>query len=99
RMEAVPLRQKSETVEGQAVAGGGLGAHVSNFLDCMSTRKLPNADVAIGAQVAKMTHLANVSCRLKKPLTWDTSTGQFGQKEANNLIKPYYNAPWKFPKY
>ncbi len=99
RMEAVPVQKKSETVEGQAVAGGGLASHVANFLDCMKTRNLPNADVAIGAKVATMTHLANVSCRLGKPLAWDNSAGKFMQDDANALIKPYYNSPWKFPEY
>jgi predicted dehydrogenase len=61
RMEAVPLQKKTETVEGQAVAGGGLAAHVADFLDCIVTRNQPVADVAIGAKVAKMTHLANIS--------------------------------------
>ena len=89
----------SETVEGQAVAGGGLASHVANFLDCMKTRNLPNADVAIGAKVATMTHLANVSCRLGKPLAWDNAAGKFRQDDANALIKPYYNTPWKFPEY
>ena len=65
----------------------------------MTTRNLPNADVAIGAKVAKLTHLANVSCRLGKPLAWDNTAGQFLQDDANNLIKPYYNTPWQFPKY
>ncbi|MFZ0471123.1 MAG: Gfo/Idh/MocA family oxidoreductase [Bacteroidales bacterium] len=99
RMEAVPVQRKSETVEGQAVAGGGLAAHVANFLDCMNTRNLPNADVAIGAKVATMTHLANVSCRLGKPLAWDNTAGIFRQEEANALIKPYYDPSWKFPEY
>jgi len=99
RMEAVPVQKKSETVEGQAVAGGGLAAHVANFLDCMKTRNLPNADVAIGAKVATMTHLANVSCRLGKPLAWDNATGRFKQEDANALIKPYYDPSWKFPEY
>jgi len=99
RMEAVPVQKKSETVEGQAVAGGGLASHVANFLDCMKTRNLPNADVAIGAKVATMTHLANVSCRLGKPLAWDNSAGKFMQDDANALIKPNYNTPWKFPEY
>ncbi|HSO77458.1 MAG TPA: Gfo/Idh/MocA family oxidoreductase [Bacteroidales bacterium] len=99
RMEAVPLKKKSEIIEGQAVAGGGLAAHVANFLDCMTTRNLPNADVAIGAKVAKLTHLANVSCRLGKPLAWDNAAGKFLQDEANGLIKPFYNTPWQFPKY
>jgi predicted dehydrogenase len=99
RMEAVPVQRKSETVEGQAVAGGGLAAHVANFLDCMNTRNLPNADVAIGAKVATMTHLSNVSCRLGKPLAWDNTAGIFRQEEANALIKPYYDPSWKFPEY
>ncbi len=99
RMEAVPLQIKTETVEGQSVAGGGLASHVANFLDCMTTRSLPNADVAIGAKVATMTHLANVSCRLGKPLAWDNAAGRFRQDDANALIKPYYDASWKFPEY
>ncbi len=99
RMEAVPLRTKSEVIKGTGVAGGGLGAHVANFLDSMVTRKLPNADVAIGAKVAKLTHLANISCRLGKPLSWDNATGKFAQKDANALIKPTYSSPWKFPEY
>ncbi|HHV00154.1 MAG: Gfo/Idh/MocA family protein [Bacteroidales bacterium] len=99
RMEAVPLTKKSEQIEGQAVAGGGLASHVANFLECMSTRNLPNADVEIGARVAKMTHLANISCRLGKPVTWDNASNMFGEADANALITPYYNEPWKFPKY
>jgi hypothetical protein len=98
-MEAVPLTKKSEQIEGQAVAGGGLASHVANFLECMSTRNLPNADVEIGARVAKMTHLANISCRLGKPVTWDNASNMFGEADANALITPYYNEPWKFPRY
>ena len=99
RMEAGPLVKKSEQIEGQAVAGGGLASHVANFLDCIKTRNLPNADVEIGARVAKMTHLANVSCRLGKPLTWDNAANRFGEPDANALVMPFYNEPWKFPNY
>ena len=98
RMEAVPLQKKSETVEGQAVAGGGLASHVANFLDCMVTRNLPNADIAIGAKVARLTHLANISCRVRKPLEWDNAAGRFNLEEANALIRPEYSSPWQFPK-
>src|SRR5690606_16981501 len=84
-----PLMKKSEQIEGQAVAGGGLASHVANFLDCMTTRRLPNADVEIGARVAKMTHLANVSCRLGKPLTWNNQANRLGEDDANELMKPF----------
>jgi hypothetical protein len=46
-----------------------------------------------------MTHLANVSCRLGKPLAWDNAAGRLGQDDANDLIKPSYSSPWKFPGY
>lgn len=98
RMEAVPLKTGKDKVEGQDVAEGGLKAHVRNFLDCMENRKLPNADVALGAKVAKMTHLANVSCRVKHPVTWDLEKGRFVEKDANKLIQANYSKPWTFPK-
>ena len=69
------------------------------MLDCMRSRNLPNADIAIGAEVAKLSHLANISCRVGSALNWDDKTGRFiGNPEANRLIKANYRAPWKLPK-
>ena len=62
RMEAVPFK-KGE--------GKGLYNHVGNMLSCIKSRELPNADVAIGARVAKMAHLANISCRVQREVHWD----------------------------
>jgi len=90
RMEAVPFR-KGE--------GKGLYKHVGNTLQCIKTRQLPAADVAIGAQVAKISHLANISCRLQRELKWDDANSTFiGDNEANSLAKAYYRAPWELPK-
>lgn len=97
RMEAVPLKRNGDQTEGQQVAEGGLKAHVRNFLECMQTRKTPNADVELGAKVAKMTHLANISCRINKPVHWSNSENKFIEAEANALIKPNYSNPWTFP--
>jgi hypothetical protein len=78
--------------------GKGLYNHVGNHLDCIKTRNLPNADIAVGAEVAKLSHLANISCRLGVGLNWDNKTNTFkGNSEANNLIKAKYRAPWKLP--
>ena len=65
RMEAVPFK-KGE--------GKGLYNHVGNFLSCIKSRELPHADVAIGARVAKMAHLANVSGRVLREVRRDDST-------------------------
>ncbi|MCD7936483.1 MAG: Gfo/Idh/MocA family oxidoreductase [Tannerellaceae bacterium] len=90
RMEAVPF-QKGE--------GKGLYNHVGNTLACIKSRQLPAADVAIGAQVAKISHLANISCRLQRELKWDDANSLFiGDNEANALAKAYYRTPWELPK-
>ncbi|MEZ4996343.1 MAG: hypothetical protein R2758_02290 [Bacteroidales bacterium] len=65
----------------------------------MSTRTLPNADVEIGARVAKMTHRVMFHAGLANPLTWNNLANRFGEDDANELMKPYYNEPWKFPQY
>jgi Predicted dehydrogenases and related proteins len=90
RMEAVPFK---------AGENKGLYNHVGNFLNCMVDKKLPAADVAIGAKVAKMCHFANISSRLNRELRWDESTLSFvNDAEANQLAKAHYRAPWELPK-
>ena len=90
RMEAVPFK-KGE--------GKGLYNHVGNFLSCIKSRELPHADIAIGARVAKMSHLANISCRLQREVRWDDTNSVFiGDNEATALSKAYYRAPWELPK-
>jgi len=90
RMEAIPFKVGE---------GKGLYNHVGNFLDCMISRKRPAGDVEIGARVAKMSHFANISCRLKREVHWDETSHTFiNDDEANRLAKAYYRAPWILPK-
>lgn len=89
RMEAVPFK-KGE--------GKGLYNHVGNFLSCIKSRELPAGDIEIGARVAKMSHFANIACRLKREVHWDEATHSFiNDNEANQLAKAYYRAPWTLP--
>jgi hypothetical protein len=64
----------------------------------MRSRELPNADIAIGAEVARLSHMGNISCRVGSALHWDNETGVFDNPEANRLIKANYRDPWKLPK-
>jgi predicted dehydrogenase len=90
RMEAVPFR-KGE--------GKGLYNHVGNFLACIKSRKLPAGDIEIGARVAKMSHLANIACRVGHEVHWDDTLSRFtGDSEATALAKACYRAPWELPK-
>jgi len=93
---ATPRMQAKPWVNG---VGGGLNRHTTNHLECIKSRKLPNCDVAIGAEVANLCHLANISSRLGVALQWNNKTNSFvGNRDANRLIKPVYRAPWKLPK-
>jgi predicted dehydrogenase len=90
RMEAVPFK-KGE--------GKGLYNHMGNFLNCIKSRALPNADIEIGARVAKMSHLANISSRLGREIHWDNAANRItGDSEAEALGKAYYRDPWKLPR-
>ena len=97
--ERKPNTLRMEAVEKRTGTGKGLYLHAGNMLDCMRSRELPNADIAIGAEVAKLSHMANISCRVGTALNWDNDAGKFiGSDEANRLIKANYRAPWKLPK-
>lgn len=45
--------------------------HIANFLDCVRSRKLPNADVEIAHRASTMCHLVNIARDLGRRLAWD----------------------------
>ena len=90
RMEGVPLTQRE--------GGGGLNLHVQNFLECIKTREKPNADIEIGAHIARFAHLGNIAYKTGRKVYWDGENGKFiDDDQANELIKAKYRAPWKVP--
>jgi predicted dehydrogenase len=61
--------------------------HIQNWLDCMATRELPNADVEIGHRSISVCHLVNITRELGRKLQWDPAAEQFvGDDEANALV-------------
>ncbi len=51
-------------------------AHVRNFLDCVRTRKEPNATVEKGFHAALVIHMANLSMKLGRRVRWNVDTRQ-----------------------
>jgi len=45
--------------------------HVSNFLECMRSRNLPNGDVLIGHRSAQASHLGNIAYLQKRRIDFD----------------------------
>ncbi len=46
--------------------------HITNFLDCVKSRKMPNGDVLIGHRSAQASHLGNIAYMQKRRLNFDT---------------------------
>jgi len=73
--------------------------HQDNFIDCIRTRNIPNADVEQGHYSVLLCHLANISYRLgNKKLKFDPKTESFvNAPEANKYLKRTYRHPWVIP--
>jgi predicted dehydrogenase len=79
------------------VKGGELDeTHARNFIDCVKSRKRPNADVEDGHRSALMCHLGNISTKLGRSLQWDPAKEQIvGDAEASRMLTRPYRAPWR----
>ena len=71
-------------------------AHYNNFLDCIRTRRKPNADVEIGQRSLTVTHLACIGYQLNRPLRWDPVKEDFvNNPEASRYLNTALQAPWR----
>lgn len=92
-------RNETPAMEPMEMSGDSRGMdtlHVRNFLDCVKSRKRPNADVEDGHLTATMCHLGNIATRLGRSLKWDCDKEVFvGDSEANKMLARPYRKPWK----
>lgn len=89
-----------ERVELQKGDGQGLNNHMKNFIDCIKDRdKVPNTNIEIAANTARVCHLGNVAYKTGRRLYWDADNSKFiGDDDANSYLVPQYRAPWELPK-
>ncbi|MBN2292517.1 MAG: Gfo/Idh/MocA family oxidoreductase [Pirellulales bacterium] len=63
------------------------GDHLKNWLDCIVSRRTPNADVEIGHRSITVCHLVNIAREVGRKITWDPVKEQIvGDEEANKLV-------------
>ena len=73
--------------------------HDREFLDAIKTREQPLCNFEYHLPIAVSIDLAHVSYKVGRKVQWDAEKGEIvGDKEANDLVKPHYRKPWKFPK-
>jgi predicted dehydrogenase len=54
----------------------GTEDNVKNFLDCLRTRKQPNANIQAGFEAARASWLGNISMRRGMKIAWDTTNNR-----------------------
>jgi predicted dehydrogenase len=73
--------------------------HMTDFLNCISSRGTPVADIEQGYNSTTACILANLSMRLGRSLAWDHSQGVvIGDDDANRLLRRPYRTPWVHPE-
>jgi predicted dehydrogenase len=75
--------------------------HMRNFLDAVKTRKAADlrCDIEEGHRSAALAHLANISYRTGRKLSFDPVREKFnGDAEANTLLSRKYRPPYVIPE-
>lgn len=73
--------------------------HARNFIDCVRSRKAPNAEIEIGHLSTLHAHLGNIVARTGRPVSFDANTETItGDPEANELVNRQYRSHWSVPK-
>jgi predicted dehydrogenase len=92
--------QNGQKIEQEKQTHGKMQAgHIGNYIECIRTRKQPNADIEHGHVSASCGHMANISYRLgNRKLNFDAATETFvNDEEANRYLKRTYREPWVIP--
>jgi hypothetical protein len=50
--------------------------HVKNFLDCVRSRKTPNASIQVGFEAARTSWIGNIALKRGTKVVWDAAKGQ-----------------------
>ncbi|KAB2660709.1 MAG: Gfo/Idh/MocA family oxidoreductase [Verrucomicrobia bacterium] len=74
--------------------------HQPNFIDCMRSRKQPNADIGDAHRSACLVHMANTSYRVgQRHLHFDGQAERYtNSDEANALLKPAFRKHYRIPE-
>ena len=56
-------------------SGDGTVAHLQNWLDCIRSRKTPNAHIRVAHHAARTSHIANAALRAGHAVKWNPATG------------------------
>lgn len=89
-----------ERIELQKGQGKGLDNHMKNFISCIRDRSLtPNANIEIGANIARVANLGNIAYKTGRRLYWDGIQSRFiNDTGADEHLRANYRKPWVLPE-
>ena len=90
-----PEFQDDDPATGDAVLN-----HFTNFIACVRSRRWQdlNADILEGHLSTSLCHLGNISCRLKRPLRFNSQEETFvDDSEADAYLSKAYRSPYELP--
>jgi predicted dehydrogenase len=74
-------------------------SHLRNFVDCVRSRKAPNAEIEIGFRSVVHCHLANIVARTGRSVQYDGAANKVtGDAAAEKLVGRAYRDHWSKPK-
>ncbi len=75
-------------------------AHTANFVECVRSRKTPNADIEVGHRGTSVALLGNIAMKTGKKLHWDAKKEEFTgvASDANAMVTRTYRKPWDLIK-
>jgi len=69
--------------------------HAANFIECVRSRKPPNADVESGHRSTTVAHLGNIAFKIGRKLHWNAETEEFTDDgDASKLLARHARKPW-----
>ena len=73
--------------------------HALHFVECLRSRKTPNADIEIGHRSTSVALLGNIAMKTGKKLHWDAQKEDFiGASDASALLTRTLRKPWDLIK-
>jgi predicted dehydrogenase len=57
-------------------SGDGTLTHLQNWLECIRSRKTPNAPIRVGHAAARTSHIANAALKAGHAVKWNPATGE-----------------------
>ena len=96
---ADPAELRKDAPEITKEGPGEVVPHLSNFFQCIRSRKRPNADVEIGQRSSTVCHLVNICREVGRKLTWDPKAERFlGDEEANGMLSRPRRKGYELPR-